>query len=315
MTMLLWILAGVAGTVVMMGASHFVVRHAVAAAEKLHVSPFLIGFTLVAVGTDMPEIFNSIVASYLGHGDINVGDSIGSVFTQGSLMLGLFPFIAGSVLRVERREVLLLPGLAIVALAIGVLLMADGGISRLDAAVLILVWVVLTGVAWRYGTVTPETPKSEPAPGGALPHVALALVALAVVGAAAGVVVFAIVAISASIGVPEYILSFFGASVATSMPEFAVAFTALWRGQREIAMGDVLGACLVDASFSVAIGPLLFPTPVTASLAIRGSIIAAVTMLLAGVLLGVRGKHDRISGAVLLGVYLIGYIFLFAAAS
>ncbi len=58
MTTLLWILAGVAGTVVMMGASRFAVRHAVAAAEELHVSPFLIGFTLVALGTDMPEIFN-----------------------------------------------------------------------------------------------------------------------------------------------------------------------------------------------------------------------------------------------------------------
>lgn len=100
---LLWIMAGVGSAVIMMAASHFAVRHAVAVAEKLHLPPFLIGITLVALGTDMPEILNSIVSSHLGHGDINVGDSIGSVFTQGSLALGLFPFVAGTAFRVERR--------------------------------------------------------------------------------------------------------------------------------------------------------------------------------------------------------------------
>lgn len=308
MTTMLWILAGVASAVLMMGASRFALRHAVAVAEKLQVPPFLVGITLVALGTDTPEIVNSVVSSYLGHGDINAGDSIGSVFTQGSLVLGLFPFVAGSTPRIERREVLLVSGLTVAALALGGSLMSDGMISRVDAGLLVLTWVAATGVAWRYRTPITERSTHEAARPGVALHVVLALLALATVGAAATVLVHAVASISASLGVPEYILSFFGASIGTSLPELAVEFTALRRRQQAIAMGDVVGSCLVDASLSIGVGPLLFPTLVTAGLAIRGAGLAAIAMLLAGTLLGVRSKHDRVTGAVLLIVYLGAYL-------
>lgn len=312
MTTVLWIPAGVASAVVMMAASRFALRHAVAVAETLHVPPFLVGITLVAIGTDTPEIINSLISSYLGHGDINVGDSIGSVFTQGTLALGLFPFVARSAVRVERREVLLIPVLTIAALGVGALVIRDGAISRADAVLLVTAWVVGTGVAWRYRVWTADTSAPGPAPRGVFLHVVLALLAFAAVGAAAAFLVLAVASLSTAFGVPEYILSFFGASVGTSLPEFAVEFTALRKGQREIAMGDVLGSCLVDASLSVGVGPLLFPTLVTASLAIRGTIIAASAMLLVGLLLALRGKHDRVTGAALVTAYLAAYLFLLA---
>jgi Ca2+/H+ antiporter len=76
MMTMLWILAAVASAIAMMAASRFAVGHAVAVAEKLRLPPFLVGVTLVALGTDMPEIVNSITASFLGHGDIAVGDAV-----------------------------------------------------------------------------------------------------------------------------------------------------------------------------------------------------------------------------------------------
>jgi cation:H+ antiporter len=120
----------------------------------------------------------------------------------------------------------------------------------------------------------------------------------------------AVVAISADLGVPEYALSFFGASIGTSLPELAVEFTALRRGARELALGDVLGSCMVDASLSIAAGPLLFPTAVTEIIAVRGGIIAVLGMVAVGAILGMRGIHDRVSGLVLLSAYLLAYLFL-----
>lgn len=312
MTAAWWILAGVVSAAVMMAASRFALRHAVAVADQLHVPPFLVGITLVAIGTDTPEMVNSLVSSYLGHGDINVGDSVGSVFTQGSLALGLFPFIAGSALHVERREGLLIPLLTIAALGVGALVMRDGAISRTDAVLLVLAWVAGTGVAWGCRASTTKTSTHEPTPSGVFLHAVLALLALAAVGAAAAVLVFAVASLSTALGIPEYILSFFGASVGTSLPELAIEFTALRRGHREIAMGDVLGSCLVDASLSIAVGPLLFPTLVAAGLVIRGAMIAAIVMLLVALLLGLRGKHDRLTGTALVAAYLGAYLFFLA---
>jgi cation:H+ antiporter len=93
MTLPLWLLPGIASAIVIMAESRIALRHAVAIAEGLRVPPFLVGNTLVALGTDTPEIVNSIISSYLGHGDSNVGDSIVSVSTHGSLVLGLFAFV------------------------------------------------------------------------------------------------------------------------------------------------------------------------------------------------------------------------------
>ncbi|MBM3997487.1 MAG: hypothetical protein FJ303_25575 [Planctomycetes bacterium] len=113
-------------------------------------------------------------------------------------------------------------------------------------------------------------------------------------------------------GVPEYILSFFVASIGTSLPELVVELTAISKGQNEIAIGDALGSCLVDGSLSIAIGPLLFPTEVTMSLVVRGAAIAASTMVLIVLLVGLRGKLDRLAGAALLGAYVAAY-FVFLA--
>jgi cation:H+ antiporter len=122
--------------------------------------------------------------------------------------------------------------------------------------------------------------------------------------------VHAIVEGSAGLGIPEYVLSFFAASLGTSLPELVVNLTAMRRGHREIALGGVLGACMMDASISLAAGPLLFPTTITASLALRGAWIAIATMAVAGLLLGIRRRHDRVSGALLVGVYLVAYALL-----
>ena len=83
-------------------------RSAVGEAQKLaagtRIPPFVLGITLVAIGTDLPEIANSIVASISGHGDINVGDSVGSAATQSTLVLGLLPFLGGAI-AIGRRPV------------------------------------------------------------------------------------------------------------------------------------------------------------------------------------------------------------------
>lgn len=313
MAIALWVLAAIIGVIVMGMASRFAVDHAVACAGVLRVPPFLIGITLVAVGTDLPEIINSITASYLGHGDINVGDSIGSVFTQGSI-LGLLPFIAGPAFLVDRRNVILLAGLTIFSLAAGVVLMADGAIGRLDAAILIILWLVLTWIAWRFRTSPQKSANSAARPGSALQHLVPSLLALAVVGGAAAIVVLAIATISATIGVHEYILSFFAASIGTSLPELTVEFMAIRRGQRQLAIGDGLGSCLVDASLSIAVGPLLFPIAVSARLATQGAIIAGFTMFLVALLVGLRGKLDRVAGSLLITAYVLAYIMLIPSA-
>jgi cation:H+ antiporter len=95
------------GLALMIFSSDKAVVHAVKIASALKISPLMIGLILVSIGTDLPEIVNSIISCAVGHADIELGDSLGSVLTQMTLVIGLLPFLVGSF-KVKKKEVLIL---------------------------------------------------------------------------------------------------------------------------------------------------------------------------------------------------------------
>jgi len=308
-TVAVWFFTAIAGFALALMASRWAVQQGAMLAEGSSLPPFVIGVTFMAIGTDVPEIANSVMASLAGHGDLNVGDSVGSVATQITLILGLLPFAAGKF-EIGRNRVAIVGVLTIAALGIGAYLVADGFLSRMDAATLLLVWAAATTVLWRFAP-----PRSEPlmvAPvHSKVFHAVLLILCLLLVGAGAGAAVKSLVELSQALHVPEYLISFFGSSIGTSLPELIVDFTALRKGQRDLAIGDVTGSCLVDATLSIAAGPLIAPGVVTAAFAVRGAKVAMGAMFLASLLLWARRRHDRWSGMFLLFLYAATYIFLF----
>ena len=305
----LWVLGVAVGVLVAVLASARTMRHVEAVTRGSSLPPFLVGVTLVAIGTDLPEIANSVVASAAGHGDLNVGDSIGSAATQITLVLGLLPFFVGGI--AVRRRPVLLTGLATCAcIGLGAVLVSDGALSRGDALLLLGAWVASTLLLWR-GQPPAEPDDAAPAPSRGL-HALAALGFLAIVGAGAALAVHCVVEIAVWLSAPQYLVSFFGLSLGTSLPELVVDVTALRRGQRDVAIGDVFGSSLVDASLSIAAGPLLFPNVVDGALATRGALVALAATGLATLLVGARGRHDRRRGLALIGAYAAAYVALIA---
>jgi cation:H+ antiporter len=305
----------VAGLGVALVASGSAVRYARALAAALGAPAFIVGVALVSIGTDLPEIANSITSHLQGEGDINVGDSVGSVLTQYTFVLGLFPFVAGTLL-IGRRQVGFVSALTIAGLGLTILFVADGWLGRWEGAVLIVAWCLFTFVVVR---TVPAGGPVEPAPAvraeRRLTQAAIVLVSLAAVGAGATFAVRALVRIAEIAGVPEFALAFFGASLGTSAPEIVVDLTALLRGAPGIALGDALGSSLVDSTLSIGVGPLVAPAEVTPRLAIIGSAYAALAVATVGLLLGARRRHDRASAVALLALYGIAYAVLLGAGS
>jgi cation:H+ antiporter len=303
-----WIALLVIGFTVALLASRRAVLHASALAFGLRVPPFLIGVTLLAIGTDLPEIANSIIASVAGHGDINVGDSIGSSVTQVTLILGLLPLIGGAF-TAGRSRVLATGLLTVVALGIGAFLLSDGYLARSDGIILVGCWLVFSVILWRKGppadqpaVVIPVRRKSF--------HATATIGYMALVGAGATAAVEAFVHLAEAFSVPEYLMTFFVASIGTSLPELIVDVTALRRGQRDLAVGDIFGSSLVDTTLSIGIGPIVAPTFVSASLAVRGSLFAMAALALVTLLFTVIRRHDWKTGSILLSVYALMYVAL-----
>ena len=114
-----------------------------------------------------------------------------------------------------------------------------------------------------------------------------------------------------AIGAYEYLISFFLLAIGTSLPEVVVDLTAVRKKQYELAVGDAIGSCIVDASLSIGIGPLLIgKIKVSGELAmITGSyaILACIIIILT---LALREKVDKKAGALFILLYLLSYTTL-----
>ncbi len=289
------------GVIIGLGIAVFASRLALNAASDLGrdlgLSPFAIGMTIVAVGTDLPEIANSIIASATGHGDVNVGDSIGSVVTQATLVLGIICLLGG--LRAARSTVVTAGSLTILGLVIGAVLIDDQLFSRADGAALITVWIVGTIVMQR-----PE-PRAEVTTKGRMTvkrNLGLTVAWLAVVGAGSALAVESFTRAAEQIGAPEFALSFFVLSLGTSLPELVIAARAVQRSASELALGDLLGSSFVDATLSPGIGPLFFPTALSAGLA-RSSLLVAAELAVVTAVLARNDTHRWSTGLALIALY------------
>ena len=283
-----------------------------ALAAALGASPFLVGVVLVAIGTDLPEIANSVASHLEGEGDINVGDSVGSTLTQYTLVLGLFPVVTAVIL-IGRLQVGAVGLLTMLGLAVTAVFVSDGDLVRWEGAVLVTLWAACT---WLLVRILPEAPPEEPPAvrvQNRLAQAGVVLGALAVVGVGATVAVRALIRIAELAGVPEFVIAFFGASFGTSAPEMVVDATAFVRGSPAIALGDALGSSLVDATLSIGVGPIVAPASVTPRLAVTGSLYALVAVAVVTVVLLARRRHDRRSAPVLLALYALAYVVVLGA--
>jgi cation:H+ antiporter len=301
--LVLLLFVGLAAAIV---ASEIAVSYTRSLAAGLGAPPFVIGVVVVGVGTDLPEIANSISSHVQDQGDVNVGDSIGSTLTQITFVLGLFPLVAGT-LAISRRQVGLISLLTLVGLGLTTLFVLDGHLGRVDGLVLIAAWAAATVVATKLlsGRAHDDPPKVRH--DGKLIQVLVALGSLALVGGGATLAVHALVRLANTLGVPEFLLAFFGASVGTSLPELLVDITALRRGAPGIALGDALGSSLVDSTLSIGAGPAVAPADVTTRLAVVGSVYTFAAVAAVGTVLVLRRRHDRASAAVLFGLYALSY--------
>jgi cation:H+ antiporter len=297
------------GLAAALAASELAVSYTRALAAGLGAPPFVIGVVLVGVGTDLPEIANSISSHLQDEGDVNVGDSIGSTLTQTTFVLGLFPLVAGA-LAISRRQVGLITLLTIGGLGLTTLFVLDGRLGRVEGLALIAAWGGATIVVTKLlsGGVGDDPPAVRH--DGKLMQALVALGALALVGAGATLAVYSLVRLADAVGVPEFMLAFFGASVGTSLPEVLVDLTALRRGAPGIALGDALGSSLVDSTLSIGAGPAVAPADVTTRLAVVGTVYTLAAVAAVGTLLAVRRRHDRASAVVLFGLYALSYAVL-----
>jgi len=294
--------------------SNIAVKHSAILASQLGISSLIIGISLVSIGTDISEIFNSLISCSMGHGDIDVGDSVGSDLCQLTLVFGLLPIICGGF-KVGRKEFLIIGGCEVLSLILIFTVVEKGYFTRLDAIFMIGSFVIYLLVIYNVTKsdllecvdmlVLSTKFRSKKF------HLTIAILAFLGVAISSYVIITSVIALSSAMGIHEYLISFFIVAVGTSLPELAVDVNALKKKEYDIAIGDIIGSCIVDSTISIAIGQLFWPQNVTASLAIPTILYTICVSIIVIIVVAVRGKVDKKSGVLFISLYFGSYILLF----
>jgi len=313
----------VLGLVVLTAGAELLVRGAARLAAALGVSPLVIGLTVVAFGTGAPEMAVSIGASLGGQPDIAVGNVVGSNILNVLIVLGLSAAIAPLMVasRLVRIDVPILIGVSILVLALAL----DGRIGRWDGLVLVAGMIAYTVFAILFERGEGQAAVGQSLELGAAPRTprALALNAgLVVVGLALLVLgarwmVTGAVEVARAIGVSELVIGLTVVAVGTSLPEIATSAMAALRGERDIAVGNVVGsnlfnllavlgaaAALAPEGIGVAPAVLAFDLPVMIAAAV-----ACLPIFFTG------ARIARWEGMLFLGYYAAYTAFLVLAAA
>ncbi|KPV62474.1 MAG: putative membrane protein [Candidatus Bathyarchaeota archaeon BA2] len=138
------------------------------------------------------------------------------------------------------------------------------------------------------------------------------IAALGFVGVTIGslIVIESVITLSAVFHISEYFISFFVVAIGTSLPELAVNFTAIRKSQYELMIGNTIGSCMFDASFSIGIGPLFFPVRVAGKLVMVTGLYAMFVSTVVILTLALREKVGKKTGAFFIFLYLLSYAML-----
>ena len=304
------ILVLLVGVVILIISSERAVDQLLKISTILGASPFVMGFVVASLGSDLPEIVNSVISAFLGHGDISVGDSFGSVLTQITLVLGLIPFFCNFCRLIPIKFVYV--GMSEVAvLAVSIFLAKDGAVTRLDGVLLVALWAASMLVLRKFGDepIAAEESTALEEPTEPMRRIVTIMVA-GFIGIAFGsyMVIESVIVISRSLNISEYVISFFLVSLGTSLPELVVEISAIRKRHFELAIGDIIGSCLVDATLAIGIGPIFFPIEVTGSSVLVTGLYALFASVVVVGVLSYRGVNTKRTGALFILIYLLSFL-------
>ena len=241
----------VCGLALLVLGANVLMRGASKLALSFGISPLVVGLTIVAFGTSAPEMAVSVGAVLDGKTDIAVGNVVGSNIFNVLFILGISALIAPLVVHIQliRQEVPIMLGASLLLLALGL----DGRLSMMDGGLLfalLLAYTVFLVVQSRKETQAAQdefAQEVQPAAAGAWDSHWAAQVGLIVAGLAALVygsdlLVEASVNFAKAMGVSDIVIALTIVAAGTSMPEVATSLAAALKGERDIAVGNVVGS-------------------------------------------------------------------------
>lgn len=305
------------GIVLLYFGAEWLVRGGAGLARRLGISPLIVGLTVVAYGTSAPEVMVGLQAGWSGHGDLALGNVIGSNIANLGLILGITALLRPAPVHrtLARSEVPVL----LVSTAALAMMLANGHLAAWEAGLLLVmavsysVWMVLRAKRDKetdlHLAVTEEAAEGAGAPrGGSLSRLAiLVAVGLLLLVLGGHLLVKGASILALAFGMSERLIGLTIVAVGTSVPELATCVLAARRGHTDLAVGNVVGSNIFNVL--LCLGAAGLPGQVTSLRSLANPDVMALVLFTIVALAMLRTERTirRWEGSLLLGLY-VSYV-------
>ncbi|HEY1028528.1 MAG TPA: calcium/sodium antiporter [Pseudomonas sp.] len=263
----------IAGLILLVAGAEVLVRGAARLAAQFGIPPLVIGLTVVAFGTSAPETAVSVQSALSGSGDLAIGNVVGSNIANVLLILGMTALIAPLIVsrQLIRLDVPIMIGASLLTFGLA----WDGELSRLDGALLFSGVLAYTGFL-IYGArkdksaqddeFTREFSPDEPAsPHAWVINLGLIIAGLVLLVGGSNLLVEGAVQLARALGLSELVIGLTVVAVGTSLPELATSILAAIKGERDIAVGNIVGSNIFNLLCVLGLASLVAPTAIAVS--------------------------------------------------
>lgn len=309
------------GMALLIFSANWLVEGASSVAARFGVPHLTIGLTVVAFGTSMPELMVNILASTSGNSGLAIGNVVGSNTINVFLILGVAAVV--KPLRVQSKTVRveipfsLLAAVVLFISANDMLLngSSESVLTRTDGLTLLCIFVIFLYYTFRSAKADALAPATEVKQ----QHLGLsiAMIVAGIIGLFGGgkLIVDAAVSISRMLGVSDTLIGLTVVAIGTSLPELATSVVAAYKGNSDIAVGNVVGSNIFNVFFILGVSSIISPLPLHSSANIDLLLTCLASVLLFVFAVAGPGRQiDRREGAAFVLIY-IGYLFFLITAA
>lgn len=318
----------IAGVVLVLWGADRLTDGAVALAGRMGIPQIVIGLTIVAIGTSMPELCVSMVSALKGTAALAVGNVVGSNIFNTLLITGVAAVVSPMTIlpSTVRRDI---PIAVVASVLLTIMVVSDGNLSRFEAIVLLVgfaafMWLTLkgtktkteTGTITKTKTITKTEAEADTETKGELSvgrSVLLLVVGLACLIVGSNIFVDGATEVAARLGVSEAVIGLTVVAGGTSLPELATSVVAARKGNSGIAIGNVLGSNVMNILLILGAAGVICPMTVSGITTVDFAMLAGSVLLL-WLFANTRLTIARWEGAVLAALFLAYMTWLVAGA-
>jgi len=317
--MILQIAILIAGLLLILLGANYLVDGSSSIARRFGLSEFVIGLTIVGIGTSTPEMVVSFLSAFQGKADMAIGNIVGSNIFNTMLILGVTALIAPLTITRSnlKRDIPLNIGVTVLLILLGMsgTIFRTGSdiLSRVDGIILLAVFAWYMWTSFRNDTAD----SSEESEGSKTYSIGVS--ALMIAGGLAALVfggrvfVNAATEIAKGFGVSDKFIAVTVLAAGTSMPELATSAVAAFKGKGQLALGNILGSNISNILLILGGSALIHPLSFTGMTAVDlGAVLAGALFILASAYTFKKKKLDRVEGSILV-LMVVAYMWYLIA--